>query len=936
MSELIEEADKLSRIVSEWDLEFIVQALNQHAHKDAPERKLLVLEDYFRSTELNVPVEILNKDVDVIKELFPEYSRDYLLNLLQTVGSEKNRLRIITKILINDKRNGAQKRAVCEDIPDNVYSKKIKISNDTDVIEEDNVAQSSSLESNSTIIYLPEEIVCEKTVEIVTPEEIICEKTVEIADSSITNNSHLDQPSTSKFNLEDFISSELEKLAKPTLNPISTNNEIAQDPVLNIPDLTNKKKNGFNIYKHLQEIFPEVSYKVIKSVCKSYSINKYIRPCDAIMNEIVKKLLSHQSGDAKIVDSSNLQMNLNLDWAPIQQAESNLSVPLEISNNEEPIIIEDYASENNMVMETDELDEVEDNSLVYPLMEMFPEACPQYIRNLCRGKKNTNGVLDQLISSLLENEYPKRFKSNSPPRVLDASEQLEIMKNILVDADPDYLQMHCDSLIDKPDKLKEFIEKALEKRNYPTMKDFLRRQQISAQQKQYTTDFSIEKFLEVIPSPFEYFRDREKKLSNFDNESLHYAMRYLRNKFNTLTLRAIRDSFSKNNRNFLSTCYELSQIPLSLRMKSTRQKCLMPEVITNIPLLQEIAFFEHQSEILVYLNEKKLQDQVERAQTKAAGLMKTCFCCFDDEVMPKEVVTCEVGCVFCKSCVQKGVEVVFGEGKLDFACLSDCSSYFSLQALQAVLTPKMFSAIALKKQVQEVKAAGIDDLESCPFCEFVTIPARDDKLFRCLNPECMKESCRQCKEPSHVPLRCDEVENDQEVKTRTYIENKMTEALLRTCYKCGMKFIKEDGCNKMTCSCGALMCYVCGKPVKDYKHFNGLGGDKTELCPLYSDTNQLHREAVLKGAETAKNEIGVTDSQLKINPASDIQDHYKVLPKGPTLGMPPLNPFNQLPQQEILLQRRQLMMLERHLLGVRRGQRGNHHHHHRHQHNRDH
>lgn len=90
-------------------------------------------------------------------------------------------------------------------------------------------------------------------------------------------------------------------------------------------------------------------------------------------------------------------------------------------------------------------------------------------------------------------------------------------------------------------------------------------------------------------------------------------------------------------------------------------------------------------------------------------------------------------------------------------------------------------------------------------------------------------SSRNCHEESHVPLRCEEVERPKDLKIRTEIEEKMTEALVRTCPKCGKKFVKTDGCNKMTCTCGAVMCYLCRKLVDNYSHFNGQGGDKFHL-----------------------------------------------------------------------------------------------------------
>lgn len=40
-------------------------------------------------------------------------------------------------------------------------------------------------------------------------------------------------------------------------------------------------------------------------------------------------------------------------------------------------------------------------------------------------------------------------------------------------------------------------------------------------------------------------------------------------------------------------------------------------------------------------------------------------------------------------------------------------------------------------------------------------------------------SFRKCKEPNHIPLRCDEVEKPDELKARIYIEDRMTEALVR-------------------------------------------------------------------------------------------------------------------------------------------------------------
>lgn len=69
----------------------------------------------------------------------------------------------------------------------------------------------------------------------------------------------------------------------------------------------------------------------------------------------------------------------------------------------------------------------------------------------------------------------------------------------------------------------------------------------------------------------------------------------------------------------------------------------------------------------------------------------------------------------------------------------------------------------------------------------------DERLFHCMNEECMKITCRKCQKPDHLPKTCEEYAGDQKTDAFHKVEEAMTEALLKRCPQCQTAVLKESG-----------------------------------------------------------------------------------------------------------------------------------------------
>ena len=138
----------------------------------------------------------------------------------------------------------------------------------------------------------------------------------------------------------------------------------------------------------------------------------------------------------------------------------------------------------------------------------------------------------------------------------------------------------------------------------------------------------------------------------------------------------------------------------------------------------------------------------------------------------------------------------------------------------------------------------------CPRCGGVAIEDAEDNSADCA--VCFFVFCPRCQESRHPGVECTPKSTRLEtLRQRAAGGNADATALLeqaeqelqslcliekttKRCPSCGEAVERSQGCNKMTCLCGAKFCFRCGSQVAGYDHFREGGS-----CVLFDEAEIL-------------------------------------------------------------------------------------------------
>lgn len=186
-----------------------------------------------------------------------------------------------------------------------------------------------------------------------------------------------------------------------------------------------------------------------------------------------------------------------------------------------------------------------------------------------------------------------------------------------------------------------------------------------------------------------------------------------------------------------------------------------------------------------------------------------CFC------QPEEPIRMTCGHIFCGACFVLCCEAeTRASGDFQIRCPAGtgrgglCGKAFSLTELQETLPSEVFEQV-LKKSFESYVSRRPAELAHCatPDCDQVyriTPPdSEHPDIFTC--SKCLRSVCTICQNP-HPGEPCPGLTRD----ANSVLDKKTREQLgIKDCPRCSRMMEKSDGCDHMSCSCGAHVCWVC-------------------------------------------------------------------------------------------------------------------------------
>jgi len=311
------------------------------------------------------------------------------------------------------------------------------------------------------------------------------------------------------------------------------------------------------------------------------------------------------------------------------------------------------------------------------------------------------------------------------------------------------------------------------------------------------------------------------------------------------------------------------------------------------------------------------------SNSMSANEEDACPVCMEPAEPPLVKTSC--GHTYCKTCITGFIKATINGRKFPISCFhsSDdgtgaCDTPLSISVIQDALSKMdsdQLSEVAFSAHVQ----ARPNEYAYCPTpdCPTVYVVTRVESVFTC--NQCLLGICTTCKTAAHHGQTCAQYKTaiDMAAAGESQFQEWKRRAGVKSCPNCKADIEKNDGCNHMTCKCGAHLCWHCMKEFAAdtiYQHMRAECGGTWTTAAVPEITAPPPPDAVGLGGVFARMFAGVDEPRA----AREREQHLRTQREVQTQREQEQQRLRQLQARREQLQRQQEIERQRELQRIQR------------------
>ena len=189
-----------------------------------------------------------------------------------------------------------------------------------------------------------------------------------------------------------------------------------------------------------------------------------------------------------------------------------------------------------------------------------------------------------------------------------------------------------------------------------------------------------------------------------------------------------------------------------------------------------------------------------------------CPICYDEISSPVQLAC---GHSYCTACIRHFLTTASDSKIFPLCCMGDennCRAPIPIPTLQRFLPSQQFKHLLetvfisyIEHLPQEFKYCTTPDCRQVYRC----VESQTSLVLHC--PSCLSAICTSCHEEVHEGMSCAERKLHDPAEQERLTDQLAMQSGFKRCPECKVWIDKNEGCNHMSCRCGAHICWVCMK-----------------------------------------------------------------------------------------------------------------------------